>query len=327
VSIIVVPNDFPTIQEAVITSMPGDLIHVKKGTYHESVDVIGKNNIAIIAETGAILDGQKQLPYGFRIGQANGRGSFGIEVKGFLIKNYKEYGIRDDYSSRTYIMKNTIMKIGIDGILVEDSGHGDIHLIWKNKIKKIKKIGININAIIDPVSVIENRIIKTGDYGIHTLGSLGIIYRNTIKSTKNDGISVIASPVLKNYISHSKKNGVAILGSSVLVSQNYSGYNNGNGLKIIGTTGYIEENRLHYNSQDGINVNQNNHFIVRNLVNDNEANGIKIISSQNDVFANFACSNGDVDIDADGGNNSFLSNQVCDASVGDDEHIIIDDDE
>jgi parallel beta-helix repeat protein len=82
---IVVPDDYPTIQEAINNANAGDTIHVKAGTYYENVVVnkpvslIGENK-----ETTTI--------------QGNSRGSTvrvgtdGFNITGFTIANAREYG-------------------------------------------------------------------------------------------------------------------------------------------------------------------------------------------------------------------------------------------
>ena len=54
-SIVNVPADYPTIQEAVNSVSPGQTIHVAAGTYHEHVTV--NKSLTLIGEKGATIDG------------------------------------------------------------------------------------------------------------------------------------------------------------------------------------------------------------------------------------------------------------------------------
>ncbi|MBT6269635.1 MAG: hypothetical protein HOI88_04730 [Phycisphaerae bacterium] len=57
---IVVPTDYPTIQLAIDAAVAGDIVSVEPGTYHESIDFLGKR-IAVSGSTGlpedTVLDG------------------------------------------------------------------------------------------------------------------------------------------------------------------------------------------------------------------------------------------------------------------------------
>jgi len=76
-----VPDDYPTIQEAINAAMPGDTIYVKDGGYYEHV-VLNKS-VALIAKGEAVIDG-------------GGSGTVldirtGCIVKGFTIQNSGEH--------------------------------------------------------------------------------------------------------------------------------------------------------------------------------------------------------------------------------------------
>ena len=57
--IIIVPNDFPSIQDAISAAVSGDEILVEAGTYSESIDFLGKT-ISVTGVSGSsntIIDG------------------------------------------------------------------------------------------------------------------------------------------------------------------------------------------------------------------------------------------------------------------------------
>lgn len=315
-SIIIVPKDFPTIQAAVIATQPGDLIFVKKGTYHESVDVLEKSSISIIAEKGAVLDGENQLPYGF-----NTSGSF-IEIKGFKIKNYLSYGVIVR-ALGSYIINNTIEKIGLDGILIEQQIIGFPLNIFKNEINNVKGNGINIGRTNTTVNIIRNVINKIGNNGINAVQfENGMIFDNDIHDVENEGIFIgnsSISSIFKDSISHAKSNGISITSFFGLVANNKTDFNRGNGIVLNGVFegfNFIEENHSPNNKEDGIQVNQDNNFIIRNIAKDNKDDGIDLNSIHNEVVENFACDNEeDNDIENNGLKNSFSRNKVCNDSL------------
>jgi len=59
-STITVPDDYPTIQQAINAASPGDTIFVRNGTYHENVlvnktvNLIGENNQTTIIDAGGV---------------------------------------------------------------------------------------------------------------------------------------------------------------------------------------------------------------------------------------------------------------------------------
>ena len=60
-AVIHVPDDFPTIQDAIDASQNGDIVIVRPGTYMETIDFIGKS-ITVKSEKGpmiTIIDGNR----------------------------------------------------------------------------------------------------------------------------------------------------------------------------------------------------------------------------------------------------------------------------
>jgi len=105
---IVVPDDYPTIQEAINAASPGDTIYVYNGTYYENV-VVGKS-IQLIGEDPAatIIDGSGT---GYVIDVTTDN----VNITGFTIQ-YGEIGIRLWYTNHDIISNNIILNhtIGID---------------------------------------------------------------------------------------------------------------------------------------------------------------------------------------------------------------------
>jgi hypothetical protein len=313
-AIIVVPKDAPTIQSAANAALSGDLIFVKKGKYNESVDIIGKN-IAIIAEKGAILDGENSLLYGFRVNNSS------IEIKGFKIQNYLEYGIRQEgFSPIASYIENSIQNIGKDGITIFNNDNS-LCVIWKNKIRKVTENGINIqNAFVTNVLIIQNVIenVRNNGINLNSFERAGTIFENIIRKVGNEGIfanNLFNAAVLGNKISYARNNGISSTNGQLnVISKNETKDNGSNGLEVNGPFEgfyYIEENTASENKNDGISIKQDNNFIIRNKAKDNGDDGIDLNSNENEVVQNITCDNEDDNIDNDGINNSFLRNKKC----------------
>ncbi len=87
-TVIHVPADKPTIQSAVDSAAPGDLILVSPGTYHEAVDVTTDYlDIRGTDRNAVILDGTFQLENGVRVLNAKG-----VAVENMTARNYTGNG-------------------------------------------------------------------------------------------------------------------------------------------------------------------------------------------------------------------------------------------
>jgi len=164
---IVVPDDYPTIQEAVNAASPGDTVYVRAGTYYEHV-VVNKA-VSLIGEdkNATIIDGNET----------------GIVVKiGWTIRR--------------------IDHVILSGFTIRRSGNQWIHLPVMVSypesgifLREVKESVIGNNIIIDnlggvtlhrsPSNVVKNNLIMNNEYGV-TLSSAGeesvdnVILENTI---------------------------------------------------------------------------------------------------------------------------------------------------
>jgi hypothetical protein len=89
-----VPAEYDTIQAAVDTAVPGDLVLVGEGTYNEAVDVAStagapKENIVIrgVDRNKVILDGEFELQNGIRV-----LGTDGVAIENMTAQNYTKNG-------------------------------------------------------------------------------------------------------------------------------------------------------------------------------------------------------------------------------------------
>ncbi|HEX6422080.1 MAG TPA: right-handed parallel beta-helix repeat-containing protein, partial [Acidimicrobiales bacterium] len=83
-----VPDDHPTIQEAVDAAEPGDLVLVAPGTYEEAVDVeTDELTIRGLDRNEVVLDGGFELDNGIRVVGANG-----VAIENMTARNYTNNG-------------------------------------------------------------------------------------------------------------------------------------------------------------------------------------------------------------------------------------------
>jgi parallel beta helix pectate lyase-like protein len=84
-----VPDDFATITEAVEAAVPGDLVLISPGTYHEAVNVTTDDvTIRGLDRNEVILDGEFELDNGIRI-----LGASGVVVENLTAQNYTSNGV------------------------------------------------------------------------------------------------------------------------------------------------------------------------------------------------------------------------------------------
>ena len=133
---IIVPDDYPTIQEAVNAASPGDTVFVRNGTYYENV-VVNKT-ISLFGQDAesTILDGNATSDC------VNIAADY-VKISGFTIRNggsrpYTAYASIRLFSSRNIILKNILIGSWC-GVYMEH--YSDYNLIANNTIME------NLNGI------------------------------------------------------------------------------------------------------------------------------------------------------------------------------------
>lgn len=199
----VVPDDYPTIQQAIDNSAVGDIIYVKKGIYHENLEI--NKPLALIGENRdeTIIDGNTSQNYRVPINIKNSNiaisgftlsyGYAGIqigEVQNCNISGNKitnaDYGIRCFKSSQNNISENIFEAIRGGTIRLSLSTQ---NMILKNYFSSCIE-GVQLTQSSNYNTVSRNTITDCEDVGIRLQESdWNTITDNTIKNNEI-GISI-----------------------------------------------------------------------------------------------------------------------------------------
>ncbi|UCE37258.1 MAG: right-handed parallel beta-helix repeat-containing protein [Thermoplasmata archaeon] len=284
---IYVPNDYPTIQDAINASKDGDTVYVFSGTYYENVvvnktiDLIGEDKETTIIDgewSGVVINVSANWVNitGFTITRSEG------EYKCAGIKLYNVHncrlvnnnvtsngarGIYLYYSSFINIISNTITSNYGDGIYLYFSDENNI--IGNNVSDNRFSSGIILHNSSN--NAIENNIVSNNEgFGIYLYqSSLNNIINNTCNSNSYHGISLGGSSsnmIANNTCSNNSEIGIDI--------NNFSPDNN------------IIDNTVTSNLRDGIFIyySSNGTNIIHNNVLNNDWSGISIYHSSNNII-------------------------------------------
>jgi parallel beta-helix repeat protein len=203
---IIVPDDFPSIQEAINNANEGDTIFVGNGTYYENVVVNKTVSLIGNGKDSTILNGTTIEP--MMIVEAND-----VRISGFTFEGWTFQGILINGTTGVTIVENKIVfnALGID---VENSANTTIENNIINGFG-LDNIGIMVayssgcsvvnntitNAVYDGIrlwfssgNLIHQNLIKNNDYGIffHE-ANLNTISENTISESGGPGIYIESS--------------------------------------------------------------------------------------------------------------------------------------
>ncbi|OGV98719.1 MAG: hypothetical protein A2W53_03275 [Nitrospinae bacterium RIFCSPHIGHO2_02_39_11] len=187
-TVLSVPSQYKTIQDAINASSSGDIIRVSAGTYKEQIKL--KAGITLRGEgyEKTVIDGEKK----------NGNvvvGANDAVIEGFTIRNsgYMDAGIKCDNASMA-VLNNRIVNNNA-GILLFN---GLTSLIANNVIEENKKFGI---YMLYSTPFVENNIVYENKvYGIYCASSKPMIAYNTIVSNPTGIYTEVTSSIVKNNI-------------------------------------------------------------------------------------------------------------------------------
>lgn len=177
-----------SIQQAVSAAQPGDTIHVRPGTYHETV-YIDKDGIAL---SGRIENGEWPMLDGEGIrNDAILYSGNGITVENFQIAHYKGNGIMGQAGNNFVIRNNIITDSGVYGIFPQFGQNG---LITHNVLTGIADAAIYV-GMSDNVHVAHNEV-HGNVAGIEIENSRHAIVENNYAHDNTAGILAFITPGL-----------------------------------------------------------------------------------------------------------------------------------
>jgi parallel beta-helix repeat protein len=256
---IIVPDDFPIIQDAVDNSSDGDTILVRAGVYYENIIVDKSVNILGDSNGNTIVDGIGS-GHIFNIIADN------VQISGFTITNTNLGSSGIKVNSDSCIIKNNIIKNCGDGV----------HLFSSEK------------------SVIKENLLNGNNYGIYLHKTSICLIQENVLSRNSEGIAFWSSSnieLIKNIFENNSFTGLLYLWTNKnLISNNAVKQNNDSGIQIFSSEDFsIQNNIIDNNKGDGISfykTKQNN--ISKNTLINNDGIGIsfRFSSSNNNINEN-----------------------------------------
>jgi len=160
---IVIPTDFPTIQEGVNEADPGDIVFVKNGTYFENVRIT--TNLYLVGEdrNATIIDGRFTETGGLESNVISVSCS-NVTIYGFTIKNAKTNGVFVDGLNNNIANNIIISSLGC-GIYIVTGGDN----LVRGDIIKNNGVGLRCDEWTEDNLIYQNRFVCNSrqflDYG------------------------------------------------------------------------------------------------------------------------------------------------------------------
>jgi hypothetical protein len=236
-----VPQDFPTIQEAVDAAEEGDLILIDEGVYNEAVDVTTPDiTLRGVDRNKVILDGEFSLENGIRVLDTDG-----VQVENMTARNYTTNGFFWTGSDRYRGSYLTAYRNGLYGIYAFDAYHGQ----FDNSLASGSPDGgFYIGECYECDAVIDNVISEYNGLGYSGTNSGGELYivnstfrYNRAGMVPNSGSYELCYPGRSN----------TIVGNTVYDNNNLEGpaidvalLAQGNGILIAGSINNVVERNL-----------------------------------------------------------------------------------
>ena len=203
---IIVPDDYPTIQQAIDNASNGDIIQVSSGIYYENLVVYKSVSLQGENQENTFIDGMNK-------GDVINITANGVKISGFTLYNssggkqndlYFSYaGIKIDSNSNE-IYGNNITKNNGVGIYLKSSSQNAIH---DNIIVNNTSDGICIYPSSSNDNEILNNIIShNGETGIWVFSSSGNLIKSNIITHNLDGVflhnNCIGNTIVENNLSN-----------------------------------------------------------------------------------------------------------------------------
>ena len=224
---IIVPDDNPSVRDAVRNAAPGDTIQIRPGTYAEGITVDNR-------QVGLTIEGLGGRPV-----LAPASGDDGVRVKG--VDSVTIRGLEVQGGQRA------VRSDGANGLTVDDVvGTG-------NKEGVRIKIG-NFNTV-------RNCVLAgaTGGRGIRVDLSPTVIIGNTITDSHKEGIratKAVGGRIQNNTVTGSAADGIRVTNSNLItIDGNASAQNKRSGIRVIGPGSItFTNNAANDNGQYGIRI-------------------------------------------------------------------------
>lgn len=274
-----VPHDYETIQAAVDAAHSGDKILIAPGIYHESLHIIKKDYLQIIAHPGTVMiDGEDESNIGIEI-KANHIYLNGLELVNF-VAGIVSIGHDNIFS---HIICAHHHQSGISFIghrnqllhcqLSDNQGSaisfaGNYNIFKANRVKNCLRGIVALGSSCDNY-FIKNFLTKIETYalGIISNGSNhNIFYKNMVDDSKY-GIIIQngSSQLVKNNISHCHGSGILIGHNQTMIRQNTLKANE-TGLDLYTDNSEIIGNTIQNGNLTGIQLNGHDNNISQNVV-------------------------------------------------------------
>ncbi|MCM1992280.1 right-handed parallel beta-helix repeat-containing protein [Oceanirhabdus seepicola] len=278
-SIIRVPLDVPTINDAVFLSEAGDTIIVCPGVYRESVTIPDNKPKLRIKGTpkskpileGVCFDGGES---GFNV-EANG-----VYISNFIIKGGYTNGI--EISGKDCTIDDCEIRNCLFGILVTEESEGG-NLFNCVKCCGNKGDGITING--DNSCIIECTCEKNGNYGLIISGGNTLVLNCNMSFNLNTGIQIekdtgrcLFNLIIGCTIKCNLNDGIRSRLGRTFILNNCVARNRSDGIDIKDTDlNSVVKNKIEYNCRDGVDIDDGMlNKVIFNKVICNVGNGVAI---------------------------------------------------
>jgi hypothetical protein len=276
-----------TVQKAASTLTAGQTARVQSGTYSEAVTISNSGNaisrINLIGDNNPILD----YPSGTGITMA---GKSYINISGFTIRNYANYGVLVDSASnhidlnslvvynsgsQGILMTNGVSNITVSNSIVHNNGWNEIQVYGDPDYTT----GIN-----QYITISNNEVYNCGHscIDIHTMANHITILNNIVH--RDSGVGNGGIYVHNGYVAGRYHNYISVINNTV--------YNNYWSVLMEQSNNSIVQNNILYSNSRGIDADANfNTSINHNIVYNSGVEGVSLWDSLGTSFNNTIESN------------------------------------
>lgn len=290
-SIIRVPQDVPTINDAVFLSDPNGTIIVCPGVYRESVRIPrSKNRLRIKGDPNCkpILEGvcYEGGEAGFDIN------TDGVYISNFVIKGGYTYGVR--INGRDCSVDGCEIYDCLSGVFVSEESEGG-HLFNCVKCCGNQRNGMTVDG--DNCCIIECTLERNGNNGLQIRGGNTLVLNCCINFNLNNGIEIdedmgqcLFNLIIGSTITCNLNNGIQSSLGRTFILNNCISRNGGDAVDVKDTDfNSIIKNKIEYNLGDGVDIDDGMlNKVVFNRMICNFGNGVAI---GNDGTENFVDDN------------------------------------